>query len=137
MFQNIGQARHPSFKATAQMILFASSDRLQGRSNGAEALQASLNVVDDFLSQVRGLREIVEIGEAVILEPEEVEAGFIAGNELVVAILPPTAFRVLFGVPGFLGTPCADVDRGTSASNIRPAMSLGCDLPTETGSRDG
>ena len=90
--------------------------RLQRRGNGAEAEQASFDVVDDLVGQVGGLWQIVEIGEAVVLEPEEIETGFVAGNELFVGKFAPTAFRILLGVPRFLAL--VTIDRVVAIDEI-------------------
>ena len=69
------------------MCLFA-----EGGRDGAETFEAGLDVLDDLLGEIGGLGQAVEVGEAVVLQPEEVEAGFIAGGQLGVGELPPGTF---------------------------------------------
>ncbi len=64
----------------------------EGGGAGAEAFESGFDVLDDLLGEVGGLGQAVEVGEAVVLQPEEVEAGFIAGGQLGVGELPPGTF---------------------------------------------
>ena len=75
---------------------------MQHRRHGSEAVQAGFEVIDDLFREVRGFRQVVEVGEAVVLEPEEVQAGLVPGDEFFIGELPPTAVGVLLGVPRFL-----------------------------------
>jgi hypothetical protein len=40
-------------------------------------------------------RKVVEIGEALVLEPEDVEVRLVARDEFVIRELAPAAFRIL------------------------------------------
>jgi hypothetical protein len=44
----------------------------------SEAAQASLQLLDDVLGQIIGIRKVVQIREAFVLEPEHIETGLIA-----------------------------------------------------------
>lgn len=63
---------------------------------------ASLDVFDDALREYFRLGEIIEVGEAVVFQPEEVEAGLVACGQLSVRELPPAAGGIFLGVPRFL-----------------------------------
>jgi hypothetical protein len=56
--------------------------------------------LDDFLGEVGGPGKVVEIGAAVVLQPEKVEMGFVARDQLGVGELSPAAGRILFRVRG-------------------------------------
>ena len=52
--------------------------------DGAEVVEGGGEVVDDFGGDEVGAGEAVEVLEAVVLEPEDVEVEFVAGAELLV-----------------------------------------------------
>ena len=66
----------------------------------AEARQAGFEVVDDLCGQFLGFGEVVEVGEALVLEPEDVEAGLVASGDLFVGVAAPAAVRCSGLVPG-------------------------------------
>jgi hypothetical protein len=77
-----------------------SSLLLKGGEDGAEVLESGFKVFGDVFGEVFGIGEIVEVGKALVFEPGDVEAGFIAGDELGVGEPAPAAVGALFGVPG-------------------------------------
>ena len=80
--------------------ILASLSRL--RESGehlAEAIESSFEVFDNFLSEIIRFWQVVEVGEALVLEPEDIEAGLVARDKLVIAEFAPAAFRVLVSIP--------------------------------------
>ena len=63
--------------------------------------EGGFEVVDDFLGDDVGVGKIGGVFEGVVFEPEDVEAGFVAGDEFVVVIGAPAAIGLLVG-PGRL-----------------------------------
>ena len=51
-----------------------------------ERCQRSLQVLDDFLVQYIGRWQIVQIVLAVVLQPEDIQAGLVAGHQVLIAI---------------------------------------------------
>ena len=49
-----------------------------------------------------GLGAVVQVGKALILDPGNVEAGLVAGEELLIAEHPPAALGVPLGIPNLL-----------------------------------
>jgi hypothetical protein len=64
-------------------------------------LERSFEVIDDFLGDDVGVGKVGRVFEGVIFEPEDVEAGFVSGNELAIVIGSPTAIGFLVGLGGF------------------------------------
>lgn len=56
----------------------------QPREHLAEAGKARFQVLDDLLGQLVRFGQVVQVGEALVLEPEQIEAGLVAGDQLVV-----------------------------------------------------
>ena len=71
----------------------------QRGEDGAEVVQAGFNVFYDVFREVGWLGEVVEVGEAFIFEPGDVQAGFVAGDDVRIFIFAPAAFGIFFGVP--------------------------------------
>ena len=59
-------------------------------------------VFDDFFGEVGGFGEVVEVGEAVVLEPEKIEARLVPRREFGVLELAPASLGIFLRVPGFL-----------------------------------
>jgi hypothetical protein len=57
-------------------------------------------VFDDFLGENVRIGEIVGFFEAFVSQPEDIEAGFVAVNELVVIVHAPATVGILFGPVG-------------------------------------
>jgi len=51
-----------------------------------ELLQCSAEVFDDFGGDDGGVGEVVGVLQGIVLEPEDVEAGLVAGDQLVVVV---------------------------------------------------
>ena len=81
----------------------AKSRRLfsKGSEDGTEIFESGFDVLDDVLREVFRVGQVVEVGEAAVFEPKEVEAGFVAGVDFLAAEFPPATFGVLLQVPGF------------------------------------
>ena len=58
----------------------------RANSDTAELFERGFEVIDDFLGENVGIGEIVGVFEAFVSEPEDVEAGFVAVDELVVIV---------------------------------------------------
>jgi len=52
----------------------------------AELFEGGFEVVDDFLGENVGIGEIVGVFEALVSEPKDVEAGFVAADEFFTVI---------------------------------------------------
>ena len=76
--------------------------------------QNCFEVVDDFLGDDVGIGEIGGVFEGIVFEPEDVEAGFVAGNEFVVVVCAPASIWFLVGPGG-----CAVVSVASSPL-VRP-----------------
>ena len=61
--------------------------------------ESGFEIVNDFLGEYVGIREIVGLFEALVSEPEDIEAGFIAVDEFFVIVRAPAAVGILVG-PG-------------------------------------
>src|SRR5690606_20437415 len=97
----------------------------QHGGDGAEVRQAGLDVFDDLLREISRLGKVFEIGEAVVLEPEEIEAALVACGQFGMGELPPAAGWVLRGVPGFLPlVPVARVVAGNEVGEVLEAQRL-------------
>ena len=65
-----------------------------------EALTSRFARLNDFLLQHIGWRQIGQVVQAVVLEPENVQAGLVAGHQIVITVSAPAAIGVV-GAPGF------------------------------------
>src|SRR5436309_1348975 len=65
--------------------------------NKPELFEGGLEVVHDFLGDDVGIGKVVGGFEALVLEPEDVEAGFVAGNKFVIVVGAPAAVWFLLG----------------------------------------
>ena len=72
---------------------------VQAGQHRPKAVQARFEVFDDLLGQLVRFRQVVEVGEAFVFEPEDIETGLVARGEFFVCVLAPAAVGVLFGVP--------------------------------------
>ena len=63
----------------------------QHRQHLPKAVKPGLQVLDDLLGELVRLRQVVQIDQALVLEPEDVEAGLVPGRQLLVAVAPPAA----------------------------------------------
>jgi hypothetical protein len=68
--------------------------------NLLKAFQAGFDVLDDLGGEDVGVGEVVQICEAFVFQPEYVEVGLVAGDDLLVGEFSPSAFRGGFR-PGF------------------------------------
>src|SRR5690606_35103700 len=69
-----------------------------------ELLQRSLQILYDLGGEHSRFRQVSAIFQAVVLQPEYVEARLVTGHDLVVAVLAPAAFGTC-AVRGGGGTP--------------------------------
>ena len=72
----------------------------QPRQHLPKALQPHLKVLNNLFRQLVRLRQVVEIRQAPILEPEDVKTRLVARLKLSVAVAAPATFRRVFLMPG-------------------------------------
>ena len=63
----------------------------QPREHLPKALKPSLQILDDLFGEFVRFGQVFQIDQALVLEPEEVEAGLVAGRQFLVAVAPPAA----------------------------------------------
>jgi len=66
-----------------------------------KALNTCFKVFDDLFCQHIRIREIIKVGQTFISDPEDVQTGFVAGNDLFLAKFAPSALGIVFR-PGLL-----------------------------------
>ena len=76
----------------------------QTREHLAKTIQAGFEVFDDLFSQIAGFGQVVQVGQALVPEPEDVQTRLVARYDLLIPVAAPTAFRCILLVPG---SPCA------------------------------
>ena len=60
-----------------------------------EAIQRALEVFDDVRGENVRRGEIVQIGKGLVLDPENIKAGLVAGQNVFLNVkLPPAAVRI-------------------------------------------
>jgi hypothetical protein len=74
-------------------------DLIQTHQNPAEATQPCLEVLDDLLGKLIWLRQVIEVSEALVFEPEDIEARLVARGQLLIGELALATFRVLVRIP--------------------------------------
>ena len=84
---------------------------MQSIGDSAEAVQAGFQILDDLGRQIVRLRQIVQIGQALVLEPENIQAGLVAGQNLLDVEFSPAPFRVFDFVPIFPSTATIGMSR--------------------------
>jgi hypothetical protein len=62
---------------------------VQPRQNLAKTIEVRLQVLNDLFRQLVRLGQIVGIGKAFVPQPENIEAGFIAGDQIVIGVSAP------------------------------------------------
>lgn len=72
---------------------------VEGGHQIPEILQGGFDVLDDVLGQQIGVGQVVQVGQAFVFEPEDIQIGLVAGSDFRVAEPAPATFRVL-GRPG-------------------------------------
>ena len=70
--------------------------------NLTKASQPRFNIIDNIRRYVVWLRQIVQVGQRFVFQPENIQAGFIAGDDLLITEFTPAAFGVFLIVPDFL-----------------------------------
>ena len=65
-----------------------------------KALHRFFEVLKDFCGEHVRIGQVVEVGKRLVLDPENIEAGFVAGQDFVDAVAAEAAFRILRR-PGF------------------------------------
>jgi hypothetical protein len=70
---------------------------LQASENFSEAIQARLKILDNIFGQIVRLWQVIEVGEALVLQPEHVRAGFVARDQLFVRVASPATLGIFCG----------------------------------------
>ena len=60
---------------------------IDGGQQVFEAFQGRLDVFDDVGGENVGIGQVVEVGQGFVFEPEDVEVGFVAGDDVGVGVL--------------------------------------------------
>ena len=63
-----------------------------------ETLQPSLYIFNDFTGKNVRVGEIVQVCQALVFEPEDIQIGFVPGDDFLVSEFPPSSFGVFFGL---------------------------------------
>ena len=69
--------------------------------NLAEAFQRRLDVFDNIAGEHIRVGQIVQIGQALVLDPADIQARLVPADHVLIGKPAPAAFRVGFRVPGF------------------------------------
>ena len=83
-------------------LLTDCNDYRSPASTSRKLVKPSLQVLDDLFGEFVRFRQVVQIDQALVLEPEDVEAGLVAGSQFLVAVAPPAALGRIPFVPGGL-----------------------------------
>ena len=67
-----------------------------------EALRGRFQVFDDVVRRLVRVRQVVQIGEALVLKPEEIEAGLVPDRHFLVTEATPPTIGIRLRVSGFL-----------------------------------
>ena len=78
------------------MSCLGSASRTQVSQNQLELFKRCAQVFDDLGGDHVGVFQVGRVFQAVVLEPEDVEAELIPLRELVIAVRPPSALGVRF-----------------------------------------
>ena len=100
--------------------MWAHLSRSETGEHLAEALQACFEVFDDLFGEVVGLRQVVQVRQALVLEPENIEAGLVAHPDLLITVTAPASFGCVLLVPGRLAL--VPVLRVVAADEIRQVL---------------
>jgi hypothetical protein len=76
------------------------SSSIDGFHDLFEALGAGFKIFNNLFGQHIRIRQVVQISQALIPDPEDIQAGFVPGGDLVIAESAPPAVGVVFR-PGF------------------------------------
>lgn len=87
-----------------------------------KALHAGLQILDDLLSQDIRVRQVVQVREAFVLDPGDVQAGLVSGDDILVRELPPSSFGILLYIEGFLAF--IDVGRVIAVDEVSEVFKL-------------
>ena len=94
-----------------------------------ETIQRGLQIFNDIRGQFVGIWQAVQIGQGLVLDPEDVQAGFVPIQDVLCAEPPPAAIGVGFR-PGF--RPFVAVFRVVAADEvIQIGIGYGMLLPCE------
>lgn len=80
----------------ARVLQFVGSPPIQGLHHLLKALHPSFQVLHDLFSQDVWIREVVQVGQVFVSDPEDVQACFVAGYNFIIGELAPPAVGVVF-----------------------------------------
>jgi hypothetical protein len=80
----------------AQIAIYSIAPSVKSAAISLNCSSASLQIFHYFQGNHGGCREIIAIGQALILEPEDVQAGLVARHQLVIAVGTPAAIGFLW-----------------------------------------
>lgn len=78
---------------------------VQRSENLPEILQPSLEILDDLCGRRIRIGQIFQISEALVLDPGDVQAGFVTCRDFIISEPAPTVFGIGLGVPALLQNP--------------------------------
>ena len=95
------------------------ADALEGLGEFGELGEGGLEVLDDLGGDDAGRGEVVGVLQALVAQPEDVEAGLVAGDQLVVGeAAEPLALLPLASLPGLVaGDEVVEVGAGRACSS--------------------
>jgi hypothetical protein len=67
----------------------------------AELFQGGFQVLDDLLGENLGIGKVIGVFEVLVSQPENIETGLVAADEILVIVRPPAAFRSRLGPSRF------------------------------------
>jgi hypothetical protein len=93
---HLGKDRHPALPLAGMVRRFIAV------GDSRELFQGGLEIVRNFVSENVGSGEVIGILQALVLEPEDIEVGLVAFDEVLVIVRAKAALGILLGVPGGL-----------------------------------
>lgn len=92
----------PQDRTDIKFVAFFTRVLFQSRCNFPKTIQSRLKIVNNLKGQLIRFGQIIQIGQALILQPKNIQTGFVACHDLIKTVFTPAAFRIVLFVPGFL-----------------------------------
>ena len=67
---------------------------LEGSQYVLKVFQAGFDILNDFFGKDFWFRKIVHVREIGIFKPEDIQTGFVSGNDLVIGVLAKSPLRI-------------------------------------------
>ncbi len=93
-----------------------------GKVNLFKALDSRLQTLDNVARQNIRVGKIVQVGQAFILEPGDIQTGLVPRQDIFVGKSPPSSFRIGFRMIGFLAF--ADIFRTIARNKVTQVFQL-------------